>query len=103
MNATEAILRATEVIRLQHKAPATQRAYLYWLRRYIRAVCSMATGLTSEQKLERFLTHLATKSELSASSQNQAFNAIVFFYEQVLKKPLQNVEAFRSLRPVHTR
>jgi len=40
---------------------------------------TMPTSLPSEQKLENFLTHLARNRNLSASTQNQAFNAMLFF------------------------
>ena len=62
----------------------------------------MPQGLSSEKKLEHFLTYLARR-DVSASSQNQAFNAILFFYKQVLEQPLGNVNALRAKRPVHER
>jgi len=40
---------------------------------------TMPTSLPGEQKLENFLTHLARNRNLSASTQNQAFNAMLFF------------------------
>ena len=87
MKPTEAIQRTIRVIRRQHKALATEETYLYWLQRYIAALAHMSAGLSSEQKLERFLTDLARRRDLSASSQNQAFNAIHFFYRDVLGQP----------------
>jgi hypothetical protein len=65
------------VIRLQHKALSTEQTYVFWLRRYIRALYAMPKELTSEKKVERFLTDLARKQDVSGSSQNQAFNAIL--------------------------
>jgi len=67
------------------------------------ALDGMPDSLSSEQKLERFLTGLARHRELSASSQNQAFNAILFFYKEVLGQPLQGIDALRAKRPVHLR
>jgi len=64
-----------EVIRRQHKALSTEDSYIGWLRRYIRALRDMPEGLSSEKKVEQFLTDLARHRDLSASSQNQAFNA----------------------------
>jgi len=40
---------------------------------------------------------------LSASSQNQALNAILFFYKEVLRQPLQGIDALRAKRPIHLR
>lgn len=103
MHANQAIERMREVIRRQHKALATEETYLHWLRRYIGALQNMPPTLTSEQKLERFLTDLALTSDVAASTQNQAFNAIAFFYKDVLGTPLHDVDALRAKRPVHLR
>jgi hypothetical protein len=53
-------------------------------------------------EVERFLTDLAVKGRVSASTQNQALNAIVFLYAQVLEIDLGRFDAVRSL-PSHQR
>lgn len=103
MNTTEAIERVRQVIRRQHKALATEETYVHWLRRYMGALRQMPPELPSEKKVERFLTDLACKLHVSASTQNQAFNAILFFYKQVLGQSLGNVCALRATRPAHER
>jgi integron integrase len=103
MTPTEALLRLRQVIRLQHKSLATEQSYVHWVRQFIPAVRAMPAELASEKKAERFLTYLATQRHVSASTQNQAFNAILFFYKHVLEKPLQRVEALRATRPAHLR
>jgi hypothetical protein len=47
--------------------------------------------MPSEQKLEHFLTVLS-KTHITASTQNQAFNAIIVFYKEVLGTRLSNIE-----------
>src|ERR1043166_8620431 len=103
MNTADAIDRMRQVIRRQHKALATEDAYVQWLRRYIRALRQMPQELPSEKKLDLFLTDLARRHDVSASTQNQAFNAILFFYQHVLEQSLGNVKALRATRPVHER
>lgn len=103
MNPTQAIERARAVIRRQHKTLSTEQTYLHWLRRYMLALRSMPPELASEQKLERFLSELAVITDVSASTQNQAFNAVLFFYKDVLGAPLKNVDALRAERPSHVR
>lgn len=103
MNAEQAIQRVREVVRRQHKAISTESTYVFWLRRYMLAIPGYPEGLTSEQKLERFLTELARGRGVSAASQNQAFNSILFFYRDVLAQPLQAVNALRANRPVRMR
>jgi integron integrase len=55
-----------------------------------------------ERKVEAFLTHLAMEGNVSPSTQNQAMNALVFLYKQVLKKPMdQEINAVRAQRREH--
>lgn len=103
MNTTQAIEQLRQVLRRQHKALATEDCYTFWLRRYIQALGSMPENLSSEKKLEQFLTDLALRGNVAASTQNQAFNAVLFFYREVLGKPFGNVDALRAKRPVHER
>jgi len=75
MNTTQAICRMREVIRRQHKALSTEDSYVFWLRRYMTALPQMPEGLSSEKKLEQFLTDLARHRDVSASTQNEpAYN-----------------------------
>ena len=103
MNASQAVCRVREVIRRQHKALSTEDCYAGWLRRYMQALLKMPEGLSSEKKLEQFLTDLARNRDISASSQNQALNAVLFFYREVLGQPIGNVDALRAKRPVQER
>jgi integron integrase len=98
-----AIERLRQVLRRQHKALATEDAYVLWLRRYMRALAQMPSALSSEKKLEAFLTDLARVRNVSASTQNQAFNAIIYFYREVLGQPLSEIKALRATRPAHER
>jgi integron integrase len=103
MNLHFAIERLRDVLRRQHMALATESTYVHWLRQYMTALNTMPATLPSEQKLELFLTHLARHRDLSANSQNQAFNAVLYFYKEVLRQPLQNVDALRARRPARLR
>jgi integron integrase len=91
------------VLRRQHKALSTESTYIFWLRRFVTALDAMPNTLSSEQKLERFLTGLARHQDVAASTQNQALNAILFFYKEVLGKPLQGIDALRAKRPPRMR
>jgi hypothetical protein len=50
-------------------------------------------------EIERFLTDLAANSHVSASTQNQAFHALLFLYQQVLGIELPRLDALRARRP----
>ncbi len=103
MNVEQAIQKLRQVLRLQHKAWATESAYVYWLRRYINSIPHMPPALSSRQKVEFFLTRLACHNEVTASTQNQALNGILFFYKDVPDQPIQGVDALRAKRPPRVR
>lgn len=90
-------------MRLRHLAHATEQAYCGWLVRFARFVADQcAPDLKPAQKMEMFLTQLA-KQDVSASTQNGAFNAILFFYREVLKQDVGKVDSLRAKKPVHLR
>jgi integron integrase len=79
-------------IRLKHYSIRTEQAYLQWMRRYIRA-----NGLRHPRDLdgsavEAFLSGLATRDRVSASTQNQALSALLFLYREVLRIDLPWME-----------
>jgi integron integrase len=102
MKTEEAVQNLIGVCRRQHKALETERSYAGWLRRYCRFIIERRPLGGSIQRVEAFLTQLA-KQDVSASTQNQAFNALVFFYKDVLEEPLGNVDALRATRPASLR
>ena len=102
MKPIEAEQRLVEVIRLRHLAKATEDCYVAWLRRFMRFLMERQPPGTTEQKLEAFLTQLA-KQDVAATTQNQAFNALVFFYRDALKQPLGDIRALRAKRPAMIR
>ena len=73
MNTEKAIGKMTDVIRRKHLTLSTERSYCAWLRQYCDFVYDIPAHISSEQKLERFLTALA-KKDIAASTQNQGFN-----------------------------
>ena len=53
-----------------------------------------------EAKIEMFLSDLAVNGKVAASTQNQAFNALLFLYREVLHQPFENIQAVRANRPI---
>ncbi len=72
MKKSPAIDRLRQILRRQHKALATEDSYVFWVRRYITALTGIPPGVPSEKKLEMFLTGLALRHNVAASTQNQA-------------------------------
>jgi hypothetical protein len=85
MQINDAIRLTIETCELKHLSLSTQKSYTHWLRRYGLFLKDRKPA-TTELKIEAFLTHLAT-THIAASTQNQAFNALLFFYREVLKPP----------------
>ncbi len=95
-----------ERMRLKHYAYSTERSYLdwfVWFRKYVSTVRERKTPAewTSED-VRDFLSRLAVVDRVSASTQNQAFNALLFLFREVLGRSLddirQTVRAKRGVR-----
>jgi len=102
MNQAEAISKMRDILRRKHLALSTEHSYCGWMVRYCEYLQIKQLFGSSENKIEQFLTHLAIKN-VSASTQNQALNAIVFFYENVVGQKIIGLDALRAKRPVHLR
>ena len=76
--------RAREIIRLKHYSIRTERTYLNWMRRYILFHHKRHPQEMGPAEIEAFLTHLAMAGNVARSTQNQAFNALLFLYREVL-------------------
>lgn len=74
-----------EVLRYHHYAYRTEQTYCQWILRYIRFFdCKKHPRDLGAREVERFLSELAVKEKVSASTQRQALNALVFLYREVL-------------------
>lgn len=102
MDKIRALEKLRDVMRVKHLSLVTERTYGHWLGRFWDAAMAMPKEWPREQKLERFLSDLAL-GECAASTQNQAFHAILFFFREVIKQPLANVDALRAKRPAMIR
>ncbi len=92
------------VMRVHHYSIHTERSYLDWIKRYIKFhhMRRREDLAGAEAKIEAFLTSLAVDGNVAASTQNQAMNALVFLYRQVLKIPLdEKIDAVRAERKVN--
>jgi len=92
--------QARDTIRIRHLSYRTEQAYLYWMKKFILFNQKRHPLEMGAVEVGQFLTFLATKKQVSASTQNQAFSALLFLYRDVLKKEfgwLENVE--RAKKP----
>jgi len=73
-----------DLIRRKHYSIRTEQAYLQWARRYILFHGKRHPKDLGEAEIVAFLNYLAVARHVAASTQNQALNALVFLYKQVL-------------------
>ncbi len=83
-------------IRAKHYSLATEKSYLAWIRRYILFHNKRHPREMGKSEIEAFLTALANEG-VAATTQNQAFNAIMFLYNQVLGISMR-AQKIRALR-----
>lgn len=94
--------RARRALRVRHYAIRTEESYLQWIRRFVefqerRGVGEDAFG---RAEVKGFLENLAVERGVSASTQNQAFSALLFLFEHVLERSLEGLEdTVRARRP----
>ena len=70
---------AKEILRRKHYSIRAEEAYIGWMVRYIHFHNKRHPKDMGVPKIEAFLTHLAVEGNVAGSTQNQAFNAILFF------------------------
>lgn len=78
--------RVRHALRVRHLALGTEKAYVQWTRRFILYHNKRHPLDMGKQEVEAFLTHLAVDRHVSASTQNQAFSALLFLYREVLER-----------------
>ena len=79
------------MLRLKQRALTTERTYLSWLRQFYVFLGGRSPFNLDSTHVKNFLTHLAVDKRVSKSTQNQAFNAILFFFRYVLEKDIDDL------------
>jgi len=89
-----------QAIRTRHYSYRTEKAYIHWIKRFIFFHDKRHPTEMGEAEIGRFLSSLATDRHVSASTQNQALNALLFLYHEVLDKEVGYVNGVvRAKRP----
>lgn len=84
--------RVRGAIRARHYSYRTEQAYVHWIRRFIRFHDRRHPSEMGKREVEAFLTDLAVRRNVSASTQNQALSAILFLYKAVLEQEIDWIE-----------
>jgi integron integrase len=91
--------RVRHALRVRHYSPRTEERYVAWCERYIRFHDLRHPRDMGGAEIEMFLTDLAVKGHVAASTQNQALCALLFLYQEVMGMPLPRLDAVRAKRP----
>ena len=87
-------------IRRRHYSPRTEEAYVGWIKRYIRFHGIRHPAEMGKPEVEAFLSHLAVRDRVAEATQNQALNALLFLYREVLQIDLDWLDSVvRAKKP----
>ncbi|HMB00874.1 MAG TPA: integron integrase [Spirochaetota bacterium] len=86
-----------KLLRLKHRSLKTEKSYIGWLRRFRSYIKYKKQCDIEPEDLKQFLSYLAIEVRVAKSTQNQAFNALLFFYRHILNKDISGLkEVVRS-------
>ena len=89
-----------QALRSRHYSRRTEQTYCQWVKRFIYFHKVRHPAEMAEPEINAFLTHLAVKERVSASTQNQALSAILFLYRHVLNRKIGDLgEVIRARKP----
>src|SRR5947207_784401 len=91
--------RLRTALLIRGRPPDLTEALVGWVRQFIVFHRLRHPDQMAEAEVGAFLTYLAVEGEVSASTQLQAFHALLFLYQQVLQVELGRLDALRARRP----
>jgi integron integrase len=92
--------RLSEALRSRHYSRRTEQSYAHWVRRFVFFHNKRHPAEMGEPEINAYLTHLAVKEKVSASTQNQALSALLFLYRYVLDRKIGDLgEVIRARKP----
>ena len=92
--------QVASAIRVRHYSIRTEQSYVDWVKRFINFHGKRHPGDMGKDEVAAFLTHLAVNRNVAAATQNQALNALVFLYREVLEQPLGKIHGvIRAKKP----
>ncbi len=95
----ESLKTLAHSLRARRYSLRTEQTYVGWCHRFILFIKPMTLQEATAANIEAFLTHLAVDRQVAASTQNQALNALVYLFKEVLARPLDDLQFGRAKRP----
>lgn len=81
-------------IRAKHFSLRTEQNYTQWVKRFILFHHKRHPAEMGAAEINQYLTFLAVKADVAAATQNQALNAIIFFYREILNRDIPDIGEF---------
>jgi len=79
-------------LRVKHYSPNTEKLYVNWILRYIYFYNKKHPNDLGVKEIRNFLNFLAVKKHVAPSTQNQALNALIFLYKEILRKDIGKID-----------
>ena len=79
-------------LRLKHRSLNTEKNYLHWIRLFCQFLKEVPPVDVNDTHVKEFMSYLAIEKKVSPSTQNQAFNAILFMFNHTLNKSIENIQ-----------
>jgi integron integrase len=93
----ELIEKSKKIIRLRQLSYSTEKTYVHWINRFLTYSTKKTGTIHDPLQINQYLTHLAVDCAVSPATQNQALNALVFFYRYVINISSENtIDALRA-------
>ena len=89
LSIAELCSRTETVLRTRHYSRSTITSYVFWLRKFLERYWYCPVEDLGETEITAFLSDLAIRQNVAASTQNQALSAVLFFFKQVLGRELE--------------
>lgn len=102
MPGSELLNKVRTELRTKHYSRSTEKVYTGWIRRFVLFHNKRHPGEMGEEQIKEFIDYLAEKQKVSASTQNQALNSILYLYKNILKRDIKWIENIKyAQRKVH--
>jgi len=97
-SAEEALQRMKDLLKLRHYSSRTLQTYTEWVQRYFKYAKIQKLDWREPDAVRSYLSHLAIQQRVASSTQNQAFNSVLFLFREALKTDLPELNAVRAKR-----
>ncbi|MEN8209444.1 MAG: integron integrase [Candidatus Fermentibacteria bacterium] len=98
-NVHDPIEKLVEKLRVRHYSRSTVKTYSYWSSRFLEFCNSKKLDVKEDSSFIAYLSFLALRKRVASSTQNQAFNAILFFFRNVWCREPEGINAVRARKP----